>query len=164
MLTLQNLKLGGNLEFSWYSCNILRYCSNRCIVWFSIPAICQAQANRKFPVQLYVKIQIIFEPPFWICKYANHLSFLAMRSLGLFSSEAIHRAQGGEKMLGGCGNWKKKWAIETHFPKFKWIIYDFNNNRNNTQKTISICVKWLCLWIYFRILGVATWSFFPSFL
>jgi hypothetical protein len=25
-------KLGGNLEFSWYSCNILRYCSNRCIV------------------------------------------------------------------------------------------------------------------------------------
>jgi hypothetical protein len=31
-LTLQNLKLGGNLEFSWYSCNILRYCSNRCIV------------------------------------------------------------------------------------------------------------------------------------
>jgi hypothetical protein len=38
----------------------LRYCSNRCIVWFSIPAICPAQANRKFPVQLYVKIQIIF--------------------------------------------------------------------------------------------------------
>jgi hypothetical protein len=50
------LKLGGNLEFSWYSCNILRYCSNRCIVWFSIPAISPAQANRKFPVQLYVKI------------------------------------------------------------------------------------------------------------
>jgi hypothetical protein len=23
-LTLQNLKLGGNLEFSWYSCNILK--------------------------------------------------------------------------------------------------------------------------------------------
>jgi hypothetical protein len=23
VLTLQNLKLGGNLEFSWYSCNIL---------------------------------------------------------------------------------------------------------------------------------------------
>ena len=68
VLTLQNLKLGGNLEFSWYSCNILRYCSNRCIVWFSIPAICPAQANGKFPVQLYVKIQIIFEPPFWICK------------------------------------------------------------------------------------------------
>jgi hypothetical protein len=44
--------------------NILRYCSNRCIVWFSIPAICPAQANRKFPVQLYVKIQIIFEPPY----------------------------------------------------------------------------------------------------
>jgi hypothetical protein len=45
--------------------SIIRYCSNRCIVWFSIPAICPAQANRKFPVQLYVKIQIIFEPPFW---------------------------------------------------------------------------------------------------
>ena len=55
-----NLKLGGNLEFSWYSCNILRYCSNRCIVWFFIPANCPAQANRKFPVQLYVKIQILF--------------------------------------------------------------------------------------------------------
>jgi hypothetical protein len=27
-----NLKQGGNLEFSWYSCNILRYCSNLCIV------------------------------------------------------------------------------------------------------------------------------------
>jgi hypothetical protein len=26
------VKLGGNLEFSWYSCNILIYCSNRCIV------------------------------------------------------------------------------------------------------------------------------------
>ena len=26
------------------------------------------------------------------------------RSLGLFSSEAIHRAQRGEKMLGGSGN------------------------------------------------------------
>ena len=22
---------------------------------------------------------------------------------------------------------KKKWAIETHFPEFKWIFYDFNN-------------------------------------
>jgi hypothetical protein len=31
VFTLQNLKLGGNLEFSWYSCNILRYCSNRCM-------------------------------------------------------------------------------------------------------------------------------------
>ena len=47
-------------------------------VWFFIPANCPAQVNRKFPVQLYVKIQIIFEPPFWICKWANHLSFLAM--------------------------------------------------------------------------------------
>ena len=80
-LTLQNLKLGENLEFSWYSCNILRYCSNRCIVWFFIPANCPAQGNRKFPVQLYVKIQILFEPPFWICKWANHLSFLAMLSV-----------------------------------------------------------------------------------
>jgi hypothetical protein len=53
-LTLQNLKLGGNLEFLWYSCNILRYCSNRCIVWFFIPENCPAQANRKFPVQLYI--------------------------------------------------------------------------------------------------------------
>jgi hypothetical protein len=81
-LTLQNLKLGGNLEFSWYSCNILRYCSNRCIVWFFIPENYPAQANRKFPVQLYVKIQILFEPPFWICKWANHLSFLAMPRSG----------------------------------------------------------------------------------
>ena len=64
------------------------------------------------------------------------------RSLGLFSSEVIRRAQRGEKMLGGVGpEIKQKWAIETHFPEFKWIIYDFNNNRNNTQKTISICVK-----------------------
>ena len=77
-LTLQNLKLGGNLEFSWYSCNILRYCSNRCIVWIYIPENCPAHANRKFLVQLYIKIQILFEPPFWICKWANHLSFLAM--------------------------------------------------------------------------------------
>ena len=46
----------------------------RCIVWFYIPA----HANRKFPFQLGVKIQILFEPPFWICKWANHLSFLAM--------------------------------------------------------------------------------------
>ena len=84
-LTLQNLKLGGNLEFSWYSCNILRYCSNRCIVWFFIPANCPAQANRKFPVQLYAKIQILFEPPFWICKWANHLSFLAMNHFSIHS-------------------------------------------------------------------------------
>jgi hypothetical protein len=56
VLTLQHLKLGGNLDFSWYSCNILRYCSNRCIVWFYIPKNCPAHANRKFPVQLYIKI------------------------------------------------------------------------------------------------------------
>ena len=67
-LTLQNLKLGGNLEFSWQSCNILRYCSNRCIIWSFIPENCSAQANRKIPVQLYAKIQILFEPSFWICK------------------------------------------------------------------------------------------------
>jgi hypothetical protein len=78
VLTLQNLKLGGILEFSWYSCNSLRYCSNRCMVWFFIPANCPAQANRKFSLQQYVKIQILFELPFWICKWANHLSFLAM--------------------------------------------------------------------------------------
>jgi hypothetical protein len=71
----------GTLSFSWYSCNILRYCSNRCIVWFFIPENCPAQANRKFPVQLFVIIQILFEPPFWICKWANHLSFLAMFAL-----------------------------------------------------------------------------------
>ena len=76
--TLQNLKLAGNIEFSWYSCNILRYCSKRCIVWFCIPENCPAQANRKILVQLYVKMQIFFEPPFWIWKSANHLSFLAM--------------------------------------------------------------------------------------
>jgi hypothetical protein len=33
----------------------------------------------------------------------------------------------------------KSRRLETHFPDFKWIIYDFNDNRNNTQKTISIC-------------------------
>ena len=49
-----------------------------CIVWFFIPENCLAQANRKFHVQLYVKFQILFEPPFWICKWANHLSFLAI--------------------------------------------------------------------------------------
>ena len=41
---------------------------------------------------------------------------LQWRSLGLFSSEATHRAQRGEKMLGGSGNLKKKWALEEHFP------------------------------------------------
>jgi hypothetical protein len=50
-----------------------------------------------------------------------------------------------QKMLAGSGSmlplqFLKRWALETHFPEFKWIIYDFNNNRNNTQKTISICV------------------------
>ena len=42
-------------------------------------------------------------------------------------------------MLGGPKKKKKKKrAIETHFPpEFKWIFYDFNNNRNNTQKTIA---------------------------
>ena len=88
-LTLQNLKLGGNLEFSWDSCDILRYCSNRCIVWFYIPENCPAHANRKFPVQLYVKI--LFEPPFWIWKWANHLSFLAMSLSTELSTEERHR-------------------------------------------------------------------------
>jgi hypothetical protein len=42
----------------------------------SIVENCPVHANRKIPVQLYVKIQIVFEPPFGICKWANHLSFL----------------------------------------------------------------------------------------
>ena len=46
-----------------------------------------------------------------------------------------------QKMLGGVRKLKNKWPIEMHFPEFKWIFYDCNNNRNNTQKTISICVK-----------------------
>ena len=101
-LTLQNLKLGGNLEFSWYSCNILRYCSNRCIVWFFIPANCPAQANRKFPVQLYVKIQILFEPPFWICKWANHLSFLAMAKHLCYPFLATPPHQTSRNLLRSC--------------------------------------------------------------
>ena len=64
------------------------------------------------------------------------------RSLGLFSSEVIRRAQRGEKMLGGgVRKLNKNGRLKRIFPEFKWIIYDFNNNRNNTQKTISICVK-----------------------
>ena len=59
------------------------------------------------------------------------------RSLVFFSSETTRRAERVEQMLGEL---TKKWALETHFPEFKWIIYDFNDNRNNTQKTISICV------------------------
>jgi hypothetical protein len=47
----------------------------------------------------------------------------------------------------GVRKLKKKWAIETHFPEFKWIIYDFNNNRNNTQKTISICVSQMTVFV-----------------
>ena len=31
-------------------------------------------------------------------------------------------------MLGGPGIFLRKWALETHFPEFKWIVYDFNNN------------------------------------
>jgi hypothetical protein len=90
-LTLQHFKLGGNLEFSWYSCNILRYCSNRCIVCFYIPVNYPAHASWKFPVQLYVKIQILFEPPFWICKWANHLSFLAISLSTKLSTEERRR-------------------------------------------------------------------------
>jgi hypothetical protein len=33
-----------------------------------MPENCPVHANRKLPVQLYVKIQILFEPPF---EYAN---------------------------------------------------------------------------------------------
>jgi hypothetical protein len=84
-LTLQNLKLGGNLEFSWYSCDILRYCSNRwrCIVWFYIPENCPAHANRKFPIQLcynpnsllsrhfeYANEQITYH--FWLCLFLRN--------------------------------------------------------------------------------------------
>jgi hypothetical protein len=93
-LTLQNLKLGENLEFSWYSCNILRYCSNRCIVWFYIPENCPSHANRKFPVQLGVKIQILFEPPFWICKWANDLSFLLCLFLRNSTEERVGKMNG----------------------------------------------------------------------
>jgi hypothetical protein len=117
-LTLQNLKLGGNLEFSYilptsrketpilswneveayivpgqygprYGNELVIAINDRWFarfhgtavifwdivqtgaVWFFISANCPAQANRKFPVQLYVKIQILFEPPFWICKWAR---------------------------------------------------------------------------------------------
>ena len=63
-----NLKLGGNLEFSWHSCNILRYCSNRCIVWFFIPANCPAQANRKFPFNYMLKSKFSLSRHF---EYAN---------------------------------------------------------------------------------------------
>ena len=45
------------------------------------------------------------------------------------------------RQLGECSEEGKlflKWAHETHFPEFKWIIYDFNNNRNNTQKTFDM--------------------------
>jgi hypothetical protein len=69
------------------------------------------------------------------------LSINQWLSLGLFSSEAIRRAQRCEKMLGGPEIKENKWPIETHFPEFKWIFYDCDKNRNNTQKTISICVK-----------------------
>jgi hypothetical protein len=37
--------------------------------------------------------------------------------LGLFSSEATRRVPEGEQMVG---------ALETHFPEFKWIIYDIS--------------------------------------
>jgi hypothetical protein len=47
------------------------------------------------------------------------MTYIQWRSLGLFSSEAIRRAQQGQKMLGGGGpEIKKNWAIETHFPEF----------------------------------------------
>jgi hypothetical protein len=88
---------------------------------------------------------------FWwvtVLTYINIISiWIVISSSGVawvfFLVRQIHRAQRGGKMLGVGPEIKKKWAIETHFPEFKWIIYDFNNNWNNTQKTISICVKWL---------------------
>ena len=61
------------------------------------------------------------------------------RSLGLLSSEAKN-ASGVRGHAPPYIFFLKRWALETHFPEFKWIIYDFNNNQNNTQKTISICV------------------------
>jgi hypothetical protein len=41
--------------------------------------------------------------------FQTYLTILSQwRSLGLFSSEAIHRAQRGEKMLGGVQKLEKK--------------------------------------------------------
>jgi hypothetical protein len=68
MLTLQNLKLGGNLEFSWYSCNILRYCSNRCIVWFSIPEIVRPKLTESFPFNYMLNSKFSLSRHF---EYAN---------------------------------------------------------------------------------------------
>ena len=44
--------------------------------------------------------------------YLTCIDNIQWRSLGLFSSEAFAR---------GVRKLKKKWAIETHFPEFKWI-------------------------------------------
>ena len=49
------------------------------------------------------------------------------RSLGLFSSEATR----GREI-------KKNGRLKRIFPEFKWIIYNFNNNRKNTQKTFDM--------------------------
>jgi hypothetical protein len=84
--------------------------------------------------------------------------------LGLFSSEAIHRAQRGEKMLGGVQKLeKKKGAIETHFPEFKWIIYDFNNNRNNTQKNYFDMRQMTVFVNLFQNLGSGYMKLLPEF-
>ena len=89
----------------------------------------------------------------------NHINFFFAKK----SSEAIHRAQRGEKNARGFRK-KKKWAIETHFPEFKWIIYDFNNNRSNTQKTISICVSQMTVFVnLFQNLGSGYMKLLPEF-
>ena len=87
-LTLQNLKLGGNLEFSWYSCNILRYCSNRCIVCFFIPEIVRPKLTESFPFNYmlkskfslsrhleYANEQITYH--FWLCMYTTQLHYIS---------------------------------------------------------------------------------------
>jgi hypothetical protein len=42
------------------------------------------------------------------------------------------------RQLGECSEGGNARGVR-NFPEFKWIIYDFSNNRINTQKTISIC-------------------------
>ena len=68
VLTLQNLKLGGNLELSWYSCTILRYCSNRCIVWFFIQENCRPMLTESFPFNYMLKSKLSLSRHF---EYAN---------------------------------------------------------------------------------------------
>ena len=63
-----NLKLGGNLELLWYSCNILRYCSNRCMVWFFIPANFRPKLTESFPFNYMLKSKFSLSRHF---EYAN---------------------------------------------------------------------------------------------